>query len=68
MHVSDLSISIPFLIILLVDELVLVEIQSIRDKRPVVPIFEQKFVAEAHRYNLLRDSTWCSCFIISTLT
>ena len=35
-------------IILLVDELVLVEIQYIRVERPVVPIFEHTFVAEAH--------------------
>ena len=38
----------PSSIILLVDELVLVEIQYIRVERPFVPIFELKFVAEAH--------------------
>ena len=41
----------PSEISLLVDELVLVEIQHIRVVRPVIPIFEHKFVAEAHRYN-----------------
>ena len=34
-----------------VDELVPVEIQKIRDGRPVTLIFEHKLAAEAHRYN-----------------
>ena len=54
MHTSDLSISENFSLhreILLGEELVLVEIQYIRAVRPVIPIFEQKLVAEAHRYN-----------------
>ena len=40
--------SFPSWIILLVDQLVLVEIKYIRVERPVFPIFEHKFVAEAH--------------------
>ena len=38
----------PSKIILLVDELVLVETQYIRVERPVTPIFERTFFAEAH--------------------
>ena len=38
----------PSWIILLVAELVLVEIQFIRVVRPVIPILEQKLVAEAY--------------------
>ena len=41
----------PSEIILLVDELVLVEIQYIRDGRRPIPIFEHKLVAGAHRYS-----------------
>ena len=41
----------PSNIILLASVTVLFEIQHIRVERPVTPIFEHKFVAEAHRYN-----------------
>ena len=36
---------------LLVLELVLVEIQRIRDRRSPIPVVEYKFVAEAHQFN-----------------
>ena len=36
---------------LLVVELVLVEVQGIRDGRPPIPILEHKLVAKALRYN-----------------
>ena len=51
MHIPYLSLSKRFLLsqlILLVVELVLFEIQYIRDGRPPIPIFEHKLVAEAH--------------------
>ena len=41
----------PSEIILPVDELVLVGFQHIRVVRPVIPIFQHKLVAGAHRYN-----------------
>ena len=45
-------------IILLVDELVLVKTPYIRVGRPVIPIFDHKFFAEAHSLmHLLRDPT-----------
>ena len=48
---ENLGEPLPSSIILLEDELVLVEVQYIRVERPVVPIFEHKLAAEAHRYN-----------------
>ena len=41
----------PSKIILLGCEIVLFEIQNIRDGRPPITIFEHKLVAEIHRYN-----------------
>ena len=41
----------PSEIIPVVDELVLLEIQHNRIVRPVIPIFDNELVAEAHRYN-----------------
>ena len=41
----------PSWTILLAVEFVLFEIKYIRDGRPVIPIFEHKLVAEAHRYS-----------------
>ena len=40
--------SFPSKIVLFVDELVLVETPYFRVERPATPIFEHKFVAEAH--------------------
>ena len=51
MKISYLSISENFFlssIILLADELVLFDIQNICVGRPVTPVFEHTFVAEAH--------------------
>ena len=39
---------LPSKIVLFVDELVLVETPYFRVERPATPIFEHKFVAEAH--------------------